>query len=260
MRSIALLAILSIAPAARALPKAVAAADLEEHLGARVPASLPFVDEKDARVTLGDYFRDGKPVLLVLAYYRCPMLCDLVLRGVADSVARQGLVLGRDFRALTVSFDPRDKPAAAALKQHGLLQAVNHPESAASWPFLVGAERDVRALADRVGFGYAYDASTDQYAHPACAIVLTPDGRVSRYLYGVKFRPIDVRLALDEAAGGRIGTITDRVLLTCFRYDPSQRRYGLYVSGALKGGAALVLLIVGGMLGALWLRERRSRA
>ena len=235
--------------------------DIEEHLGAALPLELPFVDENRRPVRLGDYFRDGKPVVLVLAYFRCPMLCDLVLRGVVDSLARQHLALGRDYRALTVSIDPKDTPAGASLKQHGLLQALGDLDAAASWPFLTGAEPSIAPLAARLGFEYAYDPKTDQYAHPAVAFVLTPDGRISRYLYGVKFRPLDVRLALDEAAHGKIGGVVDRVLLACFRYDPATRRYGWYVRGILRGGAALTLLVVGGLLALLWRREwLRSRA
>jgi len=231
--------------------------DIEEHLGAALPLELPFVDENRRPVRLGDYFRDGKPVVLVLAYFRCPMLCDLVLRGVVDSLARQHLALGRDYRALTVSIDPKDTPAGASLKQHGLLQALGDLDAAASWPFLTGAEPSIAPLAARLGFEYAYDPKTDQYAHPAVAFVLTPDGRISRYLYGVKFRPLDVRLALDEAAHGKIGGIVDRILLTCFHYDPATRRYAVFVRGVLRGGAALTVVLVGAMLALLWWRDRR---
>jgi protein SCO1/2 len=249
-----------IAPVLAAALAATAAADLDERLGARLPAALSFTDGSGRRVRLGDAFTDGKPVVLVLAYYRCPMLCDLVLRGAGDALAGVGLVFGRDFRALTVSFDPRDRPEAAARKQETLLQALGRPDAAPAWPFLVGEAAAVRALADAVGFRYGYDASTDQFAHPACLIVLTPDGRIARYLYGIRFRPVDLRLALDEAARGRIGGIVDRVLLTCFRWDPASRRYGVYVRGVLRGGATLMLLVTGGALALLWRRERRGRA
>ncbi len=231
--------------------------DIDEHLGAALPSSLAFTDETGRAVRFGDYFTDGKPVVLVLAYFRCPMLCDLVLRGVADSLRQQHLVLGRDYRALTVSIDPKDDAAGASLKQHSLLQALGDLDAAGSWPFLTGTQASIAPLAARLGFEYAYDPKTDQYAHPACVFILTPDGRISRYLYGVSSRPLDVRLALDEAAQGRIGGIVDRVLLTCYRYDPATRRYGVYVSGVLRGGAALTLLVVAGTLGLLWRRERQ---
>jgi protein SCO1/2 len=258
MRAVALAFLLwSVAAGAR---PALQDVDIDEHLGQALPAGLRFTDETGRAVRLGDYFADGKPVVLVLAYFRCPMLCDLVLRGIADSLQRQRLVLGRDYRALTVSIDPKDKPPEAALKQHGLLQAFGDLDAARSWPFLTGAATSIKPLADRLGFEYAYDPKSDQYAHPACVFVITPDGRIARYLYGVKFRPLDVRLALDEAARGKIGGIVDRVLLTCFRYDPATRRYGWYVRGILRGGAALTLLLVGGGLTLLWRREWQRRS
>lgn len=259
LASLVLALALAIAASAHATPPALVNVDIDEHLGARLPLDLGFVDQDRRHVELGDYFRDGRPTVLVLAYFRCPMLCDLVLRGVVDSIARQGLVLGRDFRALTVSIDPKDTPAQASLKQHGMLQAFDKPFATDAWPFLVGNPPEIAALARRLGFQYAYDPKSDQYAHPAVAFIITPDGRISRYLYGVKFRPLDVRLALDEAAHGKIGGIVDRVLLTCFHYDPATRRYGLYIQGALRGVAALTVFLVGGMLALLWRNDRRRR-
>jgi protein SCO1/2 len=250
--------LVATAAPAHALPPP-ASLTVEEHPGARLPRDAAFVDEEGRAVHLGDYFRGDKPLVLVLAYFRCPMLCDLVLHGVAASVARQGLVLGRDYSALTVSFDPHDTPAEARLKQGTLLQSVGRLDARAAWPFLVGDKRDIDRLADRLGFVYVHDPKSDQYAHSAVAFVLTPDGRVSRYLYGVTFRPLDMRLALDEAAHGRIGGVVDRVLLTCFRYDPTTRRYGIYVRGLLRGGAALVLVIVAGGIGLLLWSDRRRR-
>jgi protein SCO1/2 len=232
-------------------------ADIDEHPGAPLPLELAFTDQDGRAAHLADSFHDGKPVLLVFAYFRCPMLCDLVLRGVVDAVAAQGLVLGRDFRALTVSIDPRDTPRAASLKQHNLLQAMNQPDAAPAWPFLVGAAPAVHQLAARAGWIYAYDPSTDQYAHPAGAIVLTPDGRIARYLYGIHFRPLDLRLALDEASQGRTVGIVDRVLLTCFHYDPASRRYAWAVRGLLRACAGFTLMALScGFL--LLLRRRRD--
>jgi protein SCO1/2 len=249
--------------AALAPPAAAAAVDVEEKLGARVPLDLAFTAPDGRRVRLGDLLDGRRPVALVLAYYRCPMLCDLVLAKLSRTLHELGWAPGREYLGLTVSIDPADKPAAARLKQTAVLQAIGQtgPAAAAGWPFLVGDERSVRALADGVGFSYAYDPRSEQYAHPAVVMVLTPDGRVSRYLYGVDFRLLDVRLAMTEAAGGRVASgvegMVTRALLTCFRYDPSARRYGFYVSSALKGGASLALLAVGAFVGVLWRRDRR---
>jgi protein SCO1 len=229
--------------------------DIDEQLGQKLPLELAFTDSAGHSVTLSQSFT-GKPVILVLAYFRCPMLCDLVLRGVVTAIQGQPLVLGRDFRALTVSIDPKDRPAEASLKQHNLLQALNRPESARDWPFLVGKEPEIRRLAGALGFEYAYDPRSDQYAHPAAIAIVMPDGRISRYLYGVDFRPFDLRLALEEASRGRTGGIVDRVLLTCFRYDPATRRYAWAVRGALRATALVsVLALLGGIA---LLRRRRD--
>ncbi|MES1207133.1 MAG: SCO family protein [Pseudomonadota bacterium] len=242
-------------PLRGALPPAALNVGIEEHVGQSVPADLAFRDQDGQPVHLRDYLHHGRPVVLVLAYYRCPMLCDLVLRGLANAFAEIGWTPGRQADLLTVSIDPQDTPAAALLKQGHVLQALGRPEAKAGWPFLVGDAASSRALADAMGFRYVYDPTSHQYAHAAGAVVLTPEGRFARYVYGVQFRPFDLRLALTEAGQGKVGGIVERVLLTCFRYDPSARRYGIYVVGLLKGGGALVLLTVGICLGVLWRRE-----
>ena len=187
-----------------------------------------------------------------------------VSQACASSDAQCGLKgldapLGRDFRALTVSIDPRDTPTAAAEKQRSTIAALGYPEAKGAWPFLVGEEASIKALADRLGFRFAYDPSTSQYAHPAVVFALTPDGRISRYLYGTSFSPRDLRLALVEAGAGKTGSIVDRVLVTCYRYDPASRRYSPYILGFLRLGGALILAFVTGLLAVLWVGERRRR-
>jgi protein SCO1/2 len=248
------------APRATLAPAAAeAAVDVEERLGARLAPELTFTGPDGSAVRLASLLGRGRPVVLVLAYYRCPMLCDLVLAGLSHRLRELGWRPGADYLGLTVSIDPKDTPAAARLKQHAVLQAIDQSgaRAAAAWPFVVGDERAVSALAGAVGFRYAYDPRSGQFAHPAVAVVLTPEGRVSRYLYGVDFPLLDLRLALTEAARGQVGTIVDRLLLTCFRYDPSARRYGFYVSAVLKGGASAALLSVAVFLTALWRRDAR---
>jgi len=246
--------------AALRAPPAVAQVDIEEHLGRRLPPDLAFVDQDGRRVLTRELFTDGRPVVMVLAYFRCPMLCDLVQQGVAASVRASGLRPGTDLRVVTVSIDPQDTLGNARLRRNGLLQAMGAPKDAPGepWRVLTGAAPDIRALADALGFRYAYDPGSRQYAHPACAFVLTPDGRISRYLYGTTFRPFDMRLAVVEAGQGKVGTIVDRVLLTCFRYDPSARKYGVYVLGMMRGGSAAVLLLFGLGLAAMVRRNRRG--
>jgi len=244
--------------AALRAPPAVAQVEIEEHLGRALPLDRRFVDQDGRAVRLAELFGDGRPVVMVLAYFRCPMLCDLVQQGVAVALRASGLRPGQDVRAITVSIDPADTTGNARLRRTGLLQVAggSRPAPEAAWRVLTGNAADIAALADALGFRYAYDPGSRQYAHPACAFVLTPDGRISRYLYGVTFRPFDLRLAAVEAAQGRIGTIVDRVLLTCFRYDPSARKYGFYVLGVMRGGSALVLLTFGIAMVGMVRRER----
>jgi protein SCO1/2 len=249
----------SVDDAPSTLPPAAQAVDLDEHLGRAIDAALPLTDQRGRRVTLGDYLGGRAPIVLVLAYYRCPMLCGLVLRGVVRGLEQVRFALGADYHALTVSIDPRDKPDEARLKRASTLAALSVPEASSEWPFLVGDAPAVQRLADEVGFRYAYDARTDQYAHPAAAIVLTPDGHVSRYLYGIDFPARDLRLALVEAGQGRTGTIVDRVILTCYRFDPAMRAYGPTLFGFLRLGAALILAAVTLTLALLFRHERRRR-
>jgi protein SCO1/2 len=244
------------------LPPAAREADLDERLGQPVRAAIALTDMDGREARLSDYLGDGKPLLLVLAYYRCPMLCGMVLNGVVAGLARIPLRLGEDYRALTVSFDPRDRPEAASAKRASVVAALARargseaPPAKEAWPFLVGEEREVRALADDLGFRFAYDEATDQYAHPAAIFILTPEGRISRYLYGVDFPARDLRLALVEASGGRIGGIVDRVLMTCYRYDPALRRYGPAITGFFRIGGVAIFATVTALLAVLWRRSR----
>jgi protein SCO1/2 len=234
-------------------------ADLEEHLGRDLPRDLVFTDEDGGAFRLSDAFDGERPVVLVLAYYRCPMLCGLVLRGLVDGINQLPYTLGVDYRAITVSIDPRDTPAAARAKRKNVLAAVARPGAPGGWPFLTGEPGAIGTLADAVGFRFAYDARTDQFAHPAAAIVLTPQGRVSRYLYGVSPSARDLRLALVEAGQGKTGTIVDRILMTCYHYDPTSRAYGPYILGFIRLGGVLILGAVGGTVLALFRREARQR-
>ena len=236
-------------------------ADLNERLGAKINPSLSFTDQTGTRTSLARYLDGRTPVVLVLAYYGCPMLCGLVLQGAVHALRRVDLRLGESYQAVTVSFDPRDTPESAHHKRESTLAGVDPGAGqAAAWPFLVGDSASINRLANDVGFHVAYDARTDQYAHPAALIVLTGDGRVSRYLYGVEYSPRDLRLALVEAGKGEIGSLVDRVLITCYRYDPATRTYGPFVVGFLRLGAGLTLLFVVAVVGLSVAASRRRRA
>lgn len=236
-------------------PEPLRGVGVEEKLDSRVPGDGVFLDQDGKPLRLSSLLGRGKPVLVALVYYDCPMLCGLVLGGMARGMKESGLELGKDFLAVSLSFDPREKPAQALVRQKGLLQSLDRAEAKGDWPFLVGLEKDIRPVAAAVGFNYRYDEATKQYAHPAVLMVLTPDGRVSRYLYGIEFPGREVRLALVEAAGGKVGTSFDRFLLTCYRYDPVARRYVPYALGMVRAGALLVLFGLAGALIFYWRRE-----
>jgi protein SCO1/2 len=232
--------------------------DVVEHLNERLPPDPKFRDPANRVITLGEALAGDKPVVLSLVYFDCPMLCNLVLQGLQSGLKQTGLILGRDYRGVTLSIDPKDDPVKADRHQTAMLRAVGSG-APADWPFLTGHEAEIQLVASAVGFGYRWDESTKQFAHPALAMVLTPDGRLSRYLYGVEFSPRDLRLALAEAGAGRVGVTLDRVLLSCFRWDPSTRRYEVYLFGIIRIGGLLVFLSLATLLAVLWRREARLR-
>ena len=233
--------------------------DVVERLGERV-ADAPFMDTAANHVQLRDLSARGKPVLLTLIYFDCPMLCSLVQQGVIRALNQTDLKLGEDYYGLTVSFSPKDLVAEARLRQGGYLQTLRNAAKArpADWPYLTGGERAIRALADSVGFHYRWDSEAQQFEHPAVSVVLGPDGKISRYLYGIEIAPRDMKLALLEAAQGRAGTTLDRVLLRCFKYDPASRKYHFYVMGALRIGSGAFAVALAALLGVLWWRERHK--
>jgi protein SCO1/2 len=227
-----------------------------EKLGEHV-ADAPFMDTAANHVQLRDLAARGKPVVLTLIYFDCPMLCSLVQQGVIRALNETGLRLGDDYYGLTVSFSPRDTIPEARLRQGGYLQTLKNAERAkpTDWPYLTGGERSITTLADSVGFHYRYDAQAQQFDHPAVSMVLGPDGKISRYLYGIETSPRDMKLAILEAAQGRVGTTLDRVILRCFKYDPASRKYHFYVMGALRLGSGAFAVALAALLGALWWRE-----
>jgi protein SCO1 len=235
-------------------PPALQGVDVQERLGELVPLEAEFLDEAGRPVRLGEVLPRNKPVLLTLAYYQCPMLCNLVLSAQARAMRDMGLTLGRDYEAITVSIDPKDTPAQSHERRKRHLQTLGQEETA-PWRFLTGSEESIQKLAGALGFRYRYDEATQQYAHPAVLHVLSPEGAVARYLYGASFDPGDLKLSLLEAASGRVGTSLDRVILSCYRYDPALRRYGFFVFGFIRVGAMLVFLSLMAMLTLYWRRE-----
>lgn len=233
---------------------------LDARPGARLPLDLVFTDTAGRRVTLAALFADRKPVLMVLAYVRCRMLCSLVLRGAVDAVRAMPLEPGADYRIVTVSIDPEEEAASAAARRRQLVAEVGRPGAERAWTYLVGAERPIRRLAASLGFRYAWDPKSEQYAHPAVLFVLTPDGRLSRAFEGIQVDPSELAGALRAAAGGAVwhGALAEAVL-SCFHFDPAARVHRERIAGFLRAGAALVFLLVAAVVLFFLRRERRGR-
>lgn len=232
---------------------------VEEHLDARIPLDLEFVDENGRTVRLADYFDGERPVILTLNYYRCPMLCGLQLNGVVDGLEQMDWTPGAEFEMVTLSIDPLETPELAKAKKENYLKRYQRPAAAAGWHFLTGRKTDIERLAETLGFGYSYDEESGQYAHAAVIFVATPDGRVARYLYGIEYPPKSLRLALIEASEGKIGSPLDQLIMYCYHYDPSSRRYAPVAMNIMRLGGGLTVLVLGLSLGMLWLREQRRR-
>jgi protein SCO1 len=234
--------------------------DVVEHLGESVPLDLVFTNDVGETVKLGDYFHHGKPVILVLAYYTCPMLCTLVLNGVSDAVKALDWLPGKEFQILTVSIDPSETSELAAGKKARYLDNLGKKGVENGWRFFVGAESQSKALADAIGFKYYYDTEQKMYAHPAVVTILTEDGKISRYLYGLEYKPQDLRLALLEASEGKIGTTVDRIILYCYHYDASTKGYVAMAGRIMQLGGAVTLIVLAAIIGTLWVRERQRRS
>lgn len=218
--------------------------DLIQRLGNHVPMDLPFVDENGKDVKLGDYF-GKRPVVLALVYYECPMLCTQVLNGTFSSMEALPFTTGTEFDLVVVSFDPGETPALAAQKKKAYFERYRRPGADQGMHFLTGRPESIKTLTDAVGFKYVYDASIDQFAHPAAVTILTHDGEVSRYLFGIEFAPRDLRLALVEAGQGHIGTPIDQALLYCYHYDPESGKYGFVIMNVVRLGGILTVAVLG---------------
>ncbi len=241
-----------------ALPGALQGVGIDQRLNAQVPLDITFRDEYGRAVPLSTYFHAGKPVLLAPVYYRCPMLCTQILNGLASSLKAVSFDPGKDFEVVAFSFDPKDTVELAAAKKQTYVRRYGRENTANGWHFLTGDPANIKALMDAVGFHYKYDPSTDQYAHASGIMLLTPEGRLSKYFYGVEYAPRDIRLGLVEASRNRIGTPVDQILLFCYHYDPSTGKYGAIALNMVRATAGVFVLIGGGFLLFVFRRERRA--
>lgn len=242
-------------PASDATPRELEGVGVDEKLGRKIDLDLSFIAEDGYPHKLSEYFAKGRPVILNLVYYSCPMLCNLVLNGQVDVLRQLPWTPGKEFEVLTISIDPTENFGLARNKKAAYL--ASYDREAPGWHFLTDNEGNVRKLAGQVGFKYKFDRTIGQYAHAAAILVLTPQGMVSRYLYGVKFKSLDLRLALTEAAEEKFG-ITSKLILYCFHYDPESRSYVPVARNLMRGGGALMLLAFGLILVRLWRRDRKT--
>jgi protein SCO1 len=236
-------------------PELLKEVGVDQKLNDEIPLNLAFRDEHGRPVELAQFF-GSKPVILTLVYYNCPMLCTQVLNGLDRSLEVLPLEIGKDFNVVTVSIDPTDRPVVAEAKQAMYAGMYRRPGAQYGWHFLTGDEPQIKQLADSVGFRYAYDPDSKQYAHASAIMLLTPAGKISRYFYGVSYPERDLRLGLVEASQGKIGSPVDAVLLFCYHYDPHTGKYGLLISRVLQLGGILTVLVGGIFLIFLFRGER----
>jgi protein SCO1/2 len=239
------------------LPASLQGVGFDQKVNEPVPPELEFRDEEGRLVRLGDYFH-GKPVILVLAWYRCPMLCTEVLNGLVRAMLDMPFDAGKEYEVLTVSFDPRETAELAAAKKAMYVERYGRAGAEEGWHFLTGTQESIDSLTRAVGFRYRYDAKKDQFAHASGIVILGPTGKIFRYFLDIRYSPRDLRLSLVEASQNRIGTAADQVLLYCFHYDPLEGKYGAVILNILRLSGALTVLVVGTGVGLLWWRERRA--
>jgi protein SCO1 len=231
---------------------------IDQKLNQPVPLNLTFRDETGNTVPLSSFF-GTRPVILTLVYYQCPMLCTQVLNGVVGGLLRVKLETGKDFEIVTVSIDPTETPAMARAKKDMYVRRLGGRTTAQGWHFLTGDQANIAALASAVGYRYAYDSKIKQYAHPSAIMVLTPEGRIAQYFYGIEYAPKDLRLGLVQSSKGQIGTVVDQALLFCYHYDPTTGKYGAAVMNILRLVGILTVLAMGAFIVISVRKDRPSK-
>lgn len=242
------------------LPDDLEGVGISEHLNETLPLNAPFIDSEGRNVRLSDYFDGDLPVVLNLGYFSCPMLCGLVLNGLLDGMKGVKWTPGTDYKVVTVSIDHTESTELARLKKKAVIGDFGRPEAAEGWYFLTGTEENIRRLTDAVGFGFKWNDDRQEYAHAAGIQICTPDGRLSRYLYGLLYEPNDLRLSLLEAAEGKIGSPMDQILMFCYYYDADKGRYAPAARKIMSGGGAIAVIGLGATLIAYWRRDARKKS
>jgi protein SCO1/2 len=241
------------------MPADLEGVDVTEHLNGQLPRDATFRDHTGKQVKLGDFFDGKRPVVLTLAYHTCKVVCSMVLGATVDSLKAQEWTLGKEYRALTISIDPRDTPEAAAKKRRQMMGLYGRDGVQGGWDFLVGDMDNIAKVARAVGFKFRYDERNDQYAHPAALMMLKPNGQMARYLYGYTFAVKDVRLGLLEASQGRSISTVEKVILYCYMYDPIGAKYVVVAQNVVKLGGFVTMVVLFIFLGVMWRREFKAR-
>ncbi|MGA2963057.1 MAG: SCO family protein [Candidatus Korobacteraceae bacterium] len=242
--------------AKNALPPGLSKVGIDQRLNEQVPLDLQFKDEQGRAIKLGDYFHAGRPVIISLVYYNCPMLCGEVLNGMSTAFRVLKFTPGKEYEVVTLSIDPREKPELAAAKKRSYIEHLDRPGAEAGWHFLTGEQPQIDALADAIGWHYQYDPKIDQFAHAAGIVLVTPHGQISQYYYGVEFSARDMRLGIIEASSNHIGSLADQVLLYCYHYDPRTGKYGAVIYNIVRLAGGATVMILGSFLVMMFRRDK----
>ncbi|OFZ12244.1 MAG: hypothetical protein A2Z20_04305 [Bdellovibrionales bacterium RBG_16_40_8] len=251
-----LASVLGPSPLAEDIPSEIKDVGVTEHLGSKIDLSLQFTNESGETISLGRYFNSTRPVLMAMVYFECPNLCTFQLNGIKDVLQKMKGKAGDDYEFVAVSMNHKETADLARTKKANYLKALNMPGAENGWHFLVGSEANVNELAMQLGFRFKWNESLKQFAHSAATYVLTPQGVISRYLYGIEFSPEILRLSLVESSNGKIGSFVERATLFCFQFDPTKKKYTLYAYNIMRIGAAFTILVLAIFLVPVWLRQR----
>lgn len=244
------------------LPEALKTVGIEQKLGVQLPLGTELKDEDGKAVTLANYFNTGRPVILTFVYYECPMLCNQVLNGLTGSLKGMNFDVGKDFDVVAISFDARENeiPSLAKNKRANYIERYGRPDSEKGWHFLTGTQAAIDAVTSAAGFSYKWDEKSGQFAHAAGVMVVTPDGKLSRYLYGIDYSPKDLKFAVMESADNKVGNAAEQLLLYCYHYDPATGKYGLAILRVMRAGGVATLAAMGLMAFVFWRRNKRKTA
>jgi protein SCO1/2 len=242
------------------LPPALKEIGIEQKLNEQLPLEIELKDEDGKIVRLGDYFKKGRPVLIAFVYYECPMLCSQVLNGLTGSLKGISFDAGKEFDVLAISFDSSefDKPELAKAKKAAYMERYGRPGTEAGWHFLTGSEESIKAVTSAAGFSFKWDEKSQQFAHAAAIIIATPEGKLSRYLFGIDYSPKDLKFGIMESAENKVGNLAEKLMLYCYHYDPSTGKYGLAVMNVMRLGGIATLIGIGAMLFVFWRRGKRK--